>query len=341
MKRGFSIKPILPFAFVISLFLYFNIKANADVVKLNSGDSISGKVIKQTDLYIILDHNDLGQLDIPRNRIKLITVDNVKSNASEKYSKQAQIKTSELQEPQITEKTIGGEPNFPVLNTMASKLKKKGWSFSADLSLNASSGNTDEQSIRAGMDIKRILPDRRLVADFSYYNKVSDGSITDNKFSFGLLRDWIRPESSVFYFLLGRYDYDEFESWKQRVSAHAGPGFNLVKEDNFLLDLRIGAGTRKEFGSENDNLKFEGLGRLDFEWKITKKQTLDLSSSIFPVFSDFSDFRTRTTADWRWRFDEELELSLLMGFLHEYESIVDPGKERGDFRFYTGLQFSF
>ncbi len=111
-----SIKPILPFAFVISLFLSFYIKANGDVIKLSSGDSISGKIIKQTDLYIVLDHNDLGQLDIPRNRIKLI----------------------------------------------------------------------DEQSIRAGMDIKRVMPDRRFGADFSYYNKVSDGSIMDNKFSSGI-----------------------------------------------------------------------------------------------------------------------------------------------------------
>ena len=34
-------------------------------------------------------------------------------------------------------------------------------------------------------------------------------------------------------------------------------------------------------------------------------------------------------------------MTLTVGFLHEYESDVDPGVERNDFRLFGGLTFEF
>ncbi|MHC4214641.1 MAG: DUF481 domain-containing protein, partial [Planctomycetota bacterium] len=79
----------------------------------------------------------------------------------------------------------------------------------------------------------------------------------------------------------------------------------------------------------------------DFAWKLTKKQTIDLSTAVHPIISDFSDFRTRTTANWRFLLSKEMNLSFLIGILHEYQSVVDPGKEKNDTRIHTGIQFKF
>jgi len=309
----------------------------ADTITLIEGDILNGKVTKQNDTHIILEHSVLGKLDIPRNQIKTVVLDKHDTQAPSEPQAQAQPQTPPPQKPE----TPLPEPDFHRLIPLISGWKEKGWAFSADISIDSSYGNTEEQATRLGMDLKRTLPDRRLTMDFSYYNKVSEGSITDNKFSYGLSRDWLRPQSHMFYFVTGRVDYDEFESWQERASAHAGPGFHLVEKENFMLDLRLGAGTRKEWGSENDDAKPEGLAQLDLDWKITKKQSLTLSSAVFPVFSDLSDYRTRTTANWRFLFSEELKLGFLIGLLHEYQSIVDPGSDKNDLRVYTGLQFSF
>jgi len=309
----------------------------ADTVTLIQGDILNGKIIKQNDTHIILEHSVLGKLDIPRNQIKTVVLDKPDTQAPSETEDQPQPQTTQPQKPETTLH----EPDFHKLTPLISKWKEKGWAFTADISADRSTGNTEEQSTRIGMNLKRIQPDKRLGMDFTYYNKATDGEVTDNKFSLGLLRDWLRPQSRLFYFVSGRFDYDEFESWQERASAHIGPGFHLIEKEKFMLDLRLGAGARKEWGSENSDIKSEGLAQLDIDWKITNKQSLNLSSGVFPVYSDFSDYRTRTTANWRFLFSEELNLSFLIGLLHEYQSVVDPGDDKNDLRLYTGVQFSF
>ena len=316
---------------IIICFLAVN-RAGADELALVGGDVLHGKVIEQSDIAIVLEHSDLGRIEISRERIKSVTLDAPGTGEAETQQQEAGGKT---------EKGVWFEPEFRRMNAFASRMKKKGWSLSADISLDNSSGNTDEQSLRIGLGAKRVLEDRRLAMDLSYFNKVSEGTATDNKASFGITRDWLKPESRWFYFLMGRFDYDEFESWQERAAGHVGPGYNLIKSDKLTLDLRAGAGARKEWGSENDDVRPEGLGGVELSWKITERQSLNASSFIYPVLSDTDDYRTRTSMDWRFLLEKESKMSFLVGLLHEYQSIVDPDKERNDLRIYTGIRYEF
>jgi len=213
------------------------------------------------------------------------------------------------------------EPEFEKLDALAGRLKKGKWSFALDFSINTTSGNTNEETTRLGTHIKRTLPRERMTLDGSYYHKKNRGAITDNEFTIGLLKDWLNPGSRWFFFGTSRYDYDEFESWQQRANIQVGPGYNLIESDNVLLNFRVGAGGRKEWGSQNDNLKLEGLAGIDFEC--------------------FDDYRTRSSLNWRYKLSKELNLSLLLGLLHEYQSIVNPDRDNSDTRVYTGLQIEF
>ena len=111
--------------------------------------------------------------------------------------------------------------------------------------------------MRFGSHLERKLRNTIGTMDLSYYHKVKEGDVSDNKLTFGLGRDWLYPESLWFCFVNGRFDYDDFESWQQRANAQAGPGYHLVKTDDIKLDVRSGLGPRREWGSENDTLKFE------------------------------------------------------------------------------------
>lgn len=53
------------------------------------------------------------------------------------------------------------------------------------------------------------------------------------------------------------------------------------------------------------------------------------------------DFRARASLYWRLVVSREAKLSLLLGLLNEYQSIVDPGVDRNDLRMFAGLQVAF
>jgi len=290
-------------------------------VVLAGGDTIEGKLAEQTDLAIALEHRDLGRLEIPRERIDHFGVKEPEFKKEERLG---------LLDPQLSK-----------LDAKVSRLQKKGWESSVDLSLDSSTGNTDEQSTRFGSHLQREHNEKISTMDLSYYHKIKEGEVSDNKLTLGLGRDWIHPESQWFYFLRGRFDYDEFESWQQRANAQAGPGYYLIKNDEMNLDFRLGLGARKEWGSQNNNAKLEALIGADFEWKITDRQVCDFRASFFPVVGDPDDYRTRFSGEWRFLFDKDMRLSFVIGSLYEYQSVVDPEMEHADLRTYLGLQFGF
>jgi hypothetical protein len=59
------------------------------------------------------------------------------------------------------------------------------------------------------------------------------------------------------------------------------------------------------------------------------------------VLDDLDDYRTRSTGNWRYALSDDLHLSLLVGYSWELQSIVDPGDEHYDLRFFIGVQYAF
>lgn len=333
-----------------------NSKPDTETMVLAGGDTMYGTITVKKDSTITFVHEVLGKLEIAEEQIASVTFvhgvlgpvavypNNKVSPAIEGQAGQKPKQEAESSKPELNveaAENIWFEPTFDGLNATASRLQKKKWSLAMNLSLDTSSGQTDEATFRFGTHLKRALPRERQSMDLSYYNKESRGDTTDNKLTVGFIHDWLNPGSRWFFFTAGRFDYDEFESWERRSNAQTGMGYNLIKADNALLDFRLGAGGRKESGSKNDNLKFEGLTGLDLDWKITKRQSLDASIWFFPILTDSSDYRTRTSLNWRYRMSEELNMSLMLGLLHEYQSITDPDTSGDDTRVYTGIQVEF
>jgi hypothetical protein len=295
-----------------------------------------------SDSVVLFDQADLGRIEIPRERIVSMEID---ANGVADGAKVARAippgdTAQETEDP--NEVIAPFEPQFTRLSALGRRLSEKGWSASADLSYNSSSGNTDENSWRVGLNVRRQVERTRLTNDFEYYRKASEGETTDQRASYGIAQDWLNPESRWFRFVQGRYDYDEFESWRQRAAGQGGVGYHLLRRRTLMLDLRPGLGLRKEWGSLNDDVRFEGLLGADLEWKVSGKQTLRLSSALYPVLTDLDDYRSRTSWNWRYALRKEgMSISYLIGVLHEYQSVVDPGKEHVDLRFYLGFEFGF
>jgi putative salt-induced outer membrane protein YdiY len=304
----------------------------ADEVTLKGGDVIHGKVIEQNDKGVLMEHEDLGQIRIASTRIASVLLASDKTAPSD----QAEPETGPPAPRHLVD-----EPEFEKLKAFSAHAKEEGFSSSIDMSLTSETGNTDERSFRVAGKLGREYSNIKLTSDFSYYNKESDGEKTDDKFTFGLVRDQSFKDSDWFFFMMGRYDYDDFESWRHRVSFHSGPGYKLIQTPDFYMDLRAGPGVRKEWDSDTTDPELEGVVGTNFEWKPTKRQTFNLSTFFYAVLDDFDDNRTRTTFDWDYLLSEEINLSFVLGVLHEYQSVVDPGKDENDTRVHTGIRYRF
>lgn len=290
-------------------------------ISLAGGDTIEGRVLQRTDSAIVIEHPTLGRLEIPRERIDSLEI---KAPAIQKQQRVGPL-----------------DPYLRKLAAWTSRQKEKGWGYGFDVSLDTSSGNTNEQVSRIGTHVSRELPEQRAKLDLSYYRKFSDDALSDNKVTVGYTHDRLNPESVWFWFGMARYDYDQFESWQQRANAQGGPGYHLVRTDNLMLNSRLGLGARKEWGSENDRAKLEGLIGTDFRWEMTDKSSITLAPYVYSVVGDLDDYRARITGEWSYLFGPEMSLNFLVGTLYEYQSIADPGKNHGDLRVYLGLRFGF
>jgi hypothetical protein len=290
-------------------------------IHLAGGDILEGRVLQRTDSAIVIEHPSLGRLEIPRERIDSLEI---AAPATQK------------------EQRLGPfDPYLRKLAAWTSRQKEKGWGYAFDVSLDTSSGNTNEQVSRIGTHVARELPEQRAKLDLSYYRKFSDSELSDNKVTVGYAHDWLDPESVWFWFGMGRYDYDAFESWEQRANAQTGPGYHLVKTDHVMLNGRLGVGARQEWGSENEDAKLEGLIGTDFRWKMTDKASVTVAPYVYSVVGDLDDYRARITGEWSYLFGAEMSLNFLVGTLYEYQSIIDSDKTHGDLRVYLGLRFGF
>ena len=304
---------------------------HADEIRLAGGDVLLGTVVEQNETHLVLEHRVLGRLEIPRDQIASLVPAASPAPAA-----------GGARTPQTANEAAGQVPGETTgRKTDVQSTPNKEWKSHVDLAMNGSFGNTDNQSFRIGLRTNRETPTTRFTLDGTYYGKNSDGETDDNKLTAGIIHDWLLPQSPWFTFSWGRYDFDQFESWRHRVSGHVGPGYHLIDEDELDLDLRVGIGARKEFGSDNDDVKPEGVFGLDFEWQITRLQGFEISSSGFQALDDLNDFRTRTTASWVLKLGDESNLNLSVGLLHEYQSIIDPGNDRHDLKIHAGLRIDF
>jgi putative salt-induced outer membrane protein YdiY len=175
-----------------------------------------------------------------------------------------------------------------------------------------------------------------------YFFNTSDDD-NDNNATVDLRRDWLVPGSRWFAFSTGRFQFDEFESWKYRTIFSGGPGYNLLRteKDEHVLDTRLGVAYTREFGDRNQS-KGEALIAFDYAWAFSKKYRLTFSNQFFlEAVPSAGEFRNLTLAEWTMALTERPSMNLRVGFSNEYESDIDPGDTKNDLKYYLALGLDF
>ncbi len=287
--------------------------AGAGDLTLVNGDRLSGPIIEQTADTVVIDHAALGRLEIARDRIDQLALSN---------------------DERVSLGMVQDESADP-----PAEATKTPWKTSLRIGLGASYGNTDDQSLNAGIKSVRKNDRIRTALELGYFYGASDGDRTENRLLASVKNDWYVPESRWFYFAQGRYDYDEFQEWEHRLAVHGGVGYQLIQKDDFTFDLRGGAGVTREWN--RDATRPELLAGWDLTWDITDAQALTASSTIYFDLDETGEFRTVTSAEYSAKIGDQSNLAFNAGVLHEYQSDVTDPTDKNDVRIFAGIQWDF
>lgn len=173
-----------------------------------------------------------------------------------------------------------------------------------------------------------------------YYKNASDGETSDHNARLELTHFHHLGDGKWTWVTEAAWEWDRFQDWRHRLSGHRGPGCFFVKNEVFELAGLVGVGGQQEFGSGRD-FRPEGVPGARVRWKPLSGQRIELFTLVYPVLRPFGEFRTRSGGDWTIKVSEERDLSLRLGFTHEYRSEVDEGTSRNDLKYHTSLVVGF
>jgi putative salt-induced outer membrane protein YdiY len=276
----------------------------ADTLILANGDRLTGEIVAWGVDTVVIEHPQLGEVELALEQLRLDT---------------------------------GDPPNHGLLGTDF----LRGWTRSLSVGANGKSGNTENENLNVGLDMDYTDDFKRWKVAGRYFFASEDGSTTDSYGRFDLRRDWLLPDSRWFWRASGRYQFDKFESWKQRFVLFGGPGYHLLEGGSHDLDGVVGVGFTREEGDRDDN-KGEAVVGFDYRWKLSEELSFSFANNAFTeLVPDAGNLRNMTTSELRWALTKDPALSLKVGVENEYETEVERGDEKNDLYYYLSIGLGF
>ncbi len=216
-----------------------------------------------------------------------------------------------------------------------------GWTGTVQAGVNGSSGNSENFNLRMGFAATRKTEPMETALDASYTWATDGGEKTKSRGDLNLRNDWTLGESRWFVFGVGKVEYDEFQDWRWRVSAIAGPGYALVRDDVTTIKLRTGIGASREFGGGRNEIVPELDLGADAKHQLTERQSIFITHDTYPSVEDLADLRMVTKAGWEILVDPEVNLLFTLGVEHRHQSQPGEGFRKNDLDYYAVLGWSF
>lgn len=292
----------------IILFLlctFFLQLSHATKINLINGDTINGVIIKHEQGLITISHAVLGTFTIEESQVKPT-------------------------KPAAAVKEDSGVFASGYLTD---------WERSAEVGVNGSEGNSQNMDAHIGLSAKFENNVKRWNISSAYNTSSSDKRTSRSDFHAQFTRDFLLPDLPHFYFLRGRYDWDEFEDWDYRVDLSGGIGSQLIKTESWSLIGRTGLGFSKEFGGDNTGWVPEALLGLDNQWTIAEHQSVELNTTFYPSLEELGEFRNISEFNWNIGLADINNLNLKLGLVNNYDSMSSADSKKNDFKYRLLLVF--
>ncbi|HET9795699.1 MAG TPA: DUF481 domain-containing protein [Thermoanaerobaculia bacterium] len=169
------------------------------------------------------------------------------------------------------------------------------WSGKAEASYVGTTGNTNVQTVGAGLEIDFKKDVWNGLAKGAFVQGKTDG-VTTAKTIAGELRAARNFTPRFELFVQDDYFKNEFAGIEQRLSTLGGAAYSVVKTPAQELKLQAGAGYTRERRVVGEDKSF-GTGQAGFlyKWKVSSTTDISEEFSYVDSFKDSSDWRIANT----------------------------------------------
>jgi hypothetical protein len=306
---------------------------------LESGDILRFEVIEDRGDVVVIEHPEFGRMEIRRP--------------------QADDQPDPTTEAEETGPPLIAESAMPGFGEDETKEQKhdglfgtrfmRGWDSSLGAGLTGSSGGFDDTKLNIRFHTGLSKEDRLWFFEFVYLLNIApqtegedliDRKTTKNQGFLLGRRSWLYPNSPRWRkwstFAQSRYQYDEFQLWKHRISATAGVGYRLVDTKKWTFLPRLGFGGAWT-GGNIDDLYPEVMIAFDLTWKPNQRTSIVFQNELFNSLENDSRFRTVQSLEWQLMINRYFSFDL---GLH-YQRDTDSQGRENDLTYFGALSYTF
>lgn len=218
---------------------------------------------------------------------------------------------------------------------------KSPWASFVNASVSGVQSTNDTLDLRLAGGTAYEADGLRFQFDAQWYYRSNDGTAQDNNVLATELLEQAIGESPWTIFEKAQFEYDEFQSWKQRYSIFGGAGYKVCTGEPLELTPRVGFGATREEGT-SDRWYPSMLVGFDGLWTISQDQRVKIGGEYVPDVANFQEFYfVNVFADFEWDLPDLEHVALVAGIREEYNSSSTDGTAKNELRYYIGLQFGF
>ena len=211
------------------------------------------------------------------------------------------------------------------------------WSGSGELGLVLARGNTDTETLNTELKLDYAKDEWSNATRISYLRSESDGDLEANRFLFGNNTDYSLTELS-YVTGVGRYDWDEFSSFKFQTSVAVGYGLKLLDTERQSLSIEAGPGVRHAEVRDTGETETDLIGRTGADYRFKLSETAELTNVALIETGRSNTFLENETS-LTVAINDSLALKTGLSIRHNTE--VEPERDNTDFLTTINLVFSF
>lgn len=231
------------------LFCCFILAAYSDVIMLDNGDRITGKIQSASNEILIIETGYAGVLSISMEAIKhietlepvaiLVEQDHVVSGLLVPRDGIPGIETLEEWRPLPVEAMLALTRDEDELAMMLTPAAPKRWSGNVDLGGALRSGNTDTTDVKLSGAIKRSGVDNTLKLGFSIAYGEVDGTLNTRRYS-GDLHWKYYVYDRLYLYTIGLAERDDGRKLDLRLQGGGGLGYDVIQREKTTLAADLG-----------------------------------------------------------------------------------------------------
>lgn len=330
--------------FLFLSIIFFPSFSFGDLIKINDGSIISGKITKFDKDTISLKTEFAGTIKIERD--KVLSVDSkedfsIKLKGGKKALGSLTRDAKKINIVDDKDKKVVGFSEVLSISPKVEKPLERKWSLTTGFDLLGKQGNTEELSLGANLIVLRKGPKDELKFNLEYEDREKNAEKTADRIGGGAAYEYFFKDS-IGWYLRTELESDDVTAVNIRSTTGAGASYRLLNRDNQTLVARSGLGYRF---TDYDIIK-----------EAESSLTLDLGITHKYQFNDFISLDTDIvyvpgiggSGNNRFVHDSALALpvgngsnwTLKMGIKNEYET--EPAvPEKLDTTYYSKMSFSW